>query len=234
MIDGNDQSRPLSAHFQVLEQKEVPLTALGITLLWGDQTLSKSASEASGFQGDEWIIHISNYSLRIMHVRYSIYLSFAYWKDLKFQMKAVSPGRVDDPSMKHLLVLGMSGYVGSSFCNLFWAVFEGPWICSFLSTLFYLFASVINKDNWAGWSVQSLALEHSESCRTTRHWPCDWSSMYHKALCLPHGVTYPDTYPLCLLHYPLLFIPTATIRPVQATDVATNTCCISTVCQEMF
>lgn len=78
MIDGNDQSRPLSAHFQVLEQKEVPLTALGITLLWGDQTLSKSASEASGFQGDEWIIHISNYSLRIMHVRYSIYLSFAY------------------------------------------------------------------------------------------------------------------------------------------------------------
>lgn len=89
-MDGNKQSRLLSTHLQVLEQKEAPRTAFGTALWWGDQKLSKSAKEAPGFQGDKCITHMSNYSWRIMRVCFSIYLCFAYWKGLKLPMRAVS------------------------------------------------------------------------------------------------------------------------------------------------
>lgn len=110
-----------------------------------------------------------------------------------------SPGRVGwgvrdslpplhDSSMKHLLP-----WVGQSPCHFvestgraqFGAVFTGPVFHYFLSTLFHPVASVINKDSWAGRSIQSPALKNSESYGTTQLWTGVGCLIDHTA---PHPV----------------------------------------------
>lgn len=101
----------------------------------------------------------------------------------------------DDPSMKYLPVLGTSESL--TLCGThwegkqFWNVFAGPVFCSFLSTQFHPVASVINNDRWAGRNMQSLALGHSDSYRTTQDRPCDWCFVCHKTPCLLPGVVWP-------------------------------------------
>lgn len=117
-----------------------------------------------------------------------------------------SPGRVGwgargslpplhDPSMKHLLPWGGQSpchFVESTGRAEFGAVFTGPVFYYLLSTLFHPVASVINKDSWAGWSIQSPALKNSESYRTTQLWTSDRCLIDHTA---PH--------PVCAVIHPL-------------------------------
>lgn len=110
------------------------------------------------------------------------YQCFAYWKRLKPQRREVSLGTVgwgncpppsDDPSMKHVTVLSMS------YLRTLWGPLGGYTVLSYfyrtnslfiLFTQFYLVASVIHKDSWVAKSIWPLALEHSDTYRTTRDW----------------------------------------------------------------
>lgn len=261
-IDGNNQSRPLSAHLQILEEKETPLTAPGTALLWRDEKLSQSASKTPGFQKDNCIIHISNYSLRMYILAY-ISAMLTEKAQLRLQMRAVSPQKSRAEGGEFSTSFRWPQCVCPGHDRVWHSVMSIGRASSFelfLQGQYFVHFYLLNFT----WLLLDLQGEVSRVKHTVlgsaAQWaiqdgPCDWCLIYYKFPCLLHGIIWPwihshfVSYIIPCFSFPLSL--SGPCKPLMWPDAdktildfpfhgtlpfihSINLYCLSTVCHDMF